>query len=71
MSKKVNDAILKLVASQQDGILMIHKGDIAKRAKLTNCKLVDIEASLKWLVSKRKLSCSTDQESKRLVLEVL
>jgi hypothetical protein len=70
MSKKVDDAILDLVRGSKSGRVLVRKGDIAKRAKLTNCKIVDVEASLGRLSRRGKLTCTLDRESGMLDLRV-
>jgi hypothetical protein len=69
MSKKVDDAIFGLVNGSKDRRILIRKGDIAKRAKLTNCKIVDVNASLRRLTQREKLTCTLIRESGMLELQ--
>lgn len=70
MARQADQAILDLIESR-GGSLRVYLGNLAKQAKLSNCKIIDIRQALERLVRAGKITCSVDRMTGQYYLRLV
>lgn len=60
MARREDQAIIDLL-EDREGSLRVYLGNLAKVAKLSNCKITEIKRAIDRLVRAGKITCSVDR----------